>query len=65
MAAVTKTNPKAFDCVEAKRKVQEALEKEFESRRLEFALFSEFLNAKVAESTKTSDIWQRFGGEQP
>ncbi|MBU4270621.1 MAG: hypothetical protein KKE86_00820 [Planctomycetes bacterium] len=59
------TKIKTFDCVESKRKAQEALEKEFESRRREFASFSDFLNAKAAESTKTAEIWKRFGGKQP
>jgi len=60
-AMTTKT--KTFDCLDAKRKAQEALEKEFESRRGEFASFSEFLNTKLAESEKTSEIWNRFGGK--
>jgi hypothetical protein len=46
--------------VESKRKAQEDLEKEFESRRQEFASFSDFLNAKTMESTNTSEIWKRF-----
>ena len=54
------TKTKTFDCVESKRKAQEALEKEFESRRREFASFADFLNAKTAESKNTSDIWKRF-----
>jgi len=54
------TKTKTFDCVESKRKAQEALEKEFASRRREFASFSDFLNAKVVESTKASAIWRRF-----
>ncbi len=58
----TKTKSKTFDCVESKRKAQEALEKEFESRRREFASFSDFLNAKMAESKKASEIWRHFEG---
>ena len=58
------TKSKTFDCVESKRKAQEALEKEFESRRREFASFSDFLNAKVTESTKTADIWEHFSGKR-
>jgi hypothetical protein len=58
------TKAKAFDCVEAKRRSQETLEREFESRRREFASFSEFLNAKVAESTKASEIWEHFDGKR-
>jgi hypothetical protein len=52
--------PKDFNCVEAKRQAQEALEKEFEARRGEFASFSDFLNAKVMESEETLEIWRRF-----
>jgi hypothetical protein len=55
---------KTFDCVEAKRRSQEALEKEFESRRREFASFSAFLNARVAESTKILEIWEHFDGKR-
>lgn len=55
-----KNKTKTFDCVELKRKSQESLEKEFESRRGEFASFADFLNAKVAESTATSEIWAHF-----
>ena len=58
----TKTKTKTFDCVESKRKAQEGLEKEFESRRRDFASLSAFLNAKVAESKKASEIWRHFGG---
>ncbi len=61
----TLTTAKTFDCVESKRKAQEALEKEYESRRKEFASFSEFLNAKTMESSNTAEIWKRFAGNQP
>ena len=61
MTTIAKT--KTFDCVESKRKAQEALEKEFESRRREFVSFSEFLNAKSMESEKISEIWNRFSGK--
>ncbi len=54
------TTAKTFDCVESKRKAQEALEKEFESRRREFESFSDFLNAKTMESKNTSEVWKRF-----
>lgn len=57
------TKIKTFDCVESKRKAQEALEKEFESRRQEFASLADFLNAKTAESKNTSEIWKRFSKE--
>ena len=57
------TKTKIFDCVDAKRKAQEELEREFDSRRGEFASFSEFVNAKLAETEKISDLWNRFGGK--
>jgi hypothetical protein len=38
---------KFFDCVEAKHMAQEALEREFERRRGEFASLADFLNAKT------------------
>jgi len=57
----TKAKTKTFDCVESKRKAQDALEKEFKSRRREFASFADFLNAKMTESKDTSEIWKRFG----
>ena len=60
----TKTEPKTFDCMKAKRESQKSLENEYESRRREFASFSEFLNAKVKESEITSEIWKRFSGSQ-
>lgn len=61
MTTITKT--KTFDCVESKHKAQEALEKEYESRRREFSSFSEFLNAKAVESKKMLEIWNRFSGK--
>jgi hypothetical protein len=54
---------RVYDCVEMKHKSQQALLKEYDSRRREFASFSDFLNAKVSESTKTSEIWERFSKE--
>ena len=58
------TKTKTFDCVESKRQSQEALQKEFEFRRREFASFADFLNAKMKESKKMSEIWQRFSERQ-
>ena len=56
MQAKTKT----FDCVEMKRKAQQALLAEFKSRRGEFATLTDFLNAKAKESDWVSAIWDRF-----
>jgi len=41
---------KAFDGVDLKRKPQEALRREYESRRAEFATCFDFLPAQVEES---------------
>lgn len=54
------TKTKTFDCVDLKRKSQESLEREYESRRAEFASFADFLNAKVEESDAVSAIWTHF-----
>ena len=56
------TKTKTFDCVEMKRKAQEALQAEYHSRRGEFASFSDFLNAKIRESEQASAIWDQFSG---
>lgn len=53
---------KTFDCVQMKRKAQEALLEEFASRREEFTTLTDFLNAKVSESDWASGIWAKFGG---
>jgi hypothetical protein len=60
----TKPRTKTFDCVDMKHKAQEALVKEFQSRRDEFATLSGFLNAKVRESKRAMEIWSRFGGNR-
>ncbi len=54
------TKAKTFDCVEMKRKAQEMLQDEFDSRRQEFATFTEFLNAKAKESDWVASILGRF-----
>ena len=54
------TKSKTFDCVEMKRKAQEALLGEFASRRAEFTTLTDFLNAKVAESDWASAIWAKL-----
>jgi len=41
---------KAFDCVEMKRRIQEQLRTEYESRKNEFASYVDFLNAKANQS---------------
>ena len=58
-----KTNKlKTFDCVEMKHQAQEALQREYDSRREEFATLPDFLNAKVRESERSAVIWARFSG---
>ena len=60
------TKSKTFDCVEMKRQSQEALLREFHSRRQEFDSLAEFLNAKVRESEQAAAIWGKFSsGESP
>ena len=59
-----KSRTKTFDCVEAKRKAQEALLREFESRRDEFANISQFIEAKAKESPWVTEMWNKFGGQQ-
>jgi hypothetical protein len=54
------TKSKTFDCVEMKRQAQEALLREFHSRRQEFSTLADFLNAKVRESRQASAIWTKF-----
>lgn len=58
------TKTKTFNCEEMKRKSQESQEKEYESRRGEFASFADFLNVKATESETISEIWERFS-EKP
>jgi hypothetical protein len=44
------TTTKTFDCVEMKRRVQEELRAEYESRKGEFASYADFLRAKADQS---------------
>jgi hypothetical protein len=57
---MSKTKPKTFDCVEAKRKAQQKLLGEFESRRDEFDSLDAFLEAKAAESEWASAVLAQF-----
>ncbi len=59
-----KAKTKTFDCVEMKRKSQEALLKEFEARRDEFASLCEFIEAKANESKWVTETWNKFGSGQ-
>jgi len=51
---MTRTSNKGFDCVQMKRSAQDALRKEYESRKSEFGSYAEFLEAKATEQQ-----WQR------
>ena len=51
---------KTFDCVQMKRKSQEALLAEFQARRDEFASLDEFLAAKARESEWVSATLAKF-----
>ena len=44
------TKPKSFDCVEMKRKAQEAILAEWEAHKGEFASYAEFLEAGIRRS---------------
>jgi hypothetical protein len=44
------TKTKSFDCVEMKRRIQEQIRTEYESRKNEFASYVDFLNAKANQS---------------
>lgn len=44
------TKPKEFDCVEMKRRAQERILAEWESRKQEFSSYGEFLEATAQES---------------
>ena len=44
------TKVKTFDCIEMKRRAQEKLQAEYESRKSEFPSYVDFLNAKAEQS---------------
>jgi hypothetical protein len=47
---------KSFDCVEMKRRIQEQLRAEYESRKKAFASYVDFLNAKADQSPWVQNI---------
>ena len=57
------TRTKTFDCVEMKRKSQEALLGEYQARRSEFDSLTAFLEAKAKESEWVSALWEKFGAK--
>lgn len=59
MQAKTKT----FDCVEMKRRAQEALLAEYRARLNEFDSLTAFLEAKAKESEWVSALWRKLGAD--
>jgi len=53
------TKRKTFDCVEMKRRAQEELLVDWESRKHEFSSYGAFLEATVQESEWTRKTWER------
>jgi hypothetical protein len=54
------TKPKKFDCVEMKRRAQEEISVEWESRKHEFSSYGAFLEATILESEWTRKTWERL-----
>lgn len=54
---------KRFDCVEMKRKAQEALRAEFESRKDEFESYFDFLEWKADQSTVAKKVRQKIAAD--
>jgi len=52
---------KTFDCVEAKRRAQERLRKEYEARKGEFVSYGEFLTRTAARSPDVRAFRARLG----
>ena len=53
------TKPKTFDCVEMKRRAQEQIATEWESRKHEFSSYGAFLEATLQESEWARKTWER------
>lgn len=53
------TKAKTFDCVEMKRRAQEEILADWESRKHEFSSYGAFLEATVQESEWTRKTWER------
>ena len=54
------TKTKTFDCVEMKRRIQEELRREYEARKMEFASYADFLQAKADRSPWVRQLRERF-----
>ena len=53
------TKPKTFDCVEIKRRAQEEISAESESRKHEFSSYGAFLEATIQEAEWIRKTWER------
>jgi hypothetical protein len=53
------TKAKTFDCVEMKRRAQEEISAEWESRKHEFSSYGAFLQATIQESEWARKTWER------
>lgn len=53
------TKTKKFDCVEMKHRAQKRLRAEYESRRNQFASYSEFLEATIKEDPWERSFWAK------
>jgi hypothetical protein len=58
------TKTKVFDCVDFKRRAQEKLMREYESRRKEFSSYGDFINAKVKEDRWSEKLWNTIGSTE-
>ena len=59
------TKIKAFDCVEMKRRAQDQLRAEYESRKPEFESYVDFLNAKADQSPWVQKARQKQKENKP
>jgi hypothetical protein len=58
------TKNKSFDCVEMKRKAQDKLHAEYESRKDEFSSYYAFLEGRAKESPWQQEFWRRVANAQ-
>lgn len=55
---------KTFDCVEMKRKCQEAVRQRYDSRHEEFASYIDFLNETIEENEWARETLRMLRGEK-
>ena len=58
------TKAKTFDCVEMKRRIQESLRAEYQSRNAEFASYYDFLEAKAEGSSWVRKMREKFARKE-